>query len=109
MTDPQLIQRRRYAAEAMGRMSDQVQRLSATANYMGYDGLTEIYDQMQAGLEAFGAQSENADAAKVDAFLQATVVGTVDRIQELFPNADSLAAIDTMVLTVMPSLKRWRA
>ena len=77
------------------RMTEQVDRLSATANYMGYDALTAVYDEMLAGLAAFVAQPESVDAGTVETFLQATVVSGVKRIQELFPNAEPLSAIDT--------------
>ena len=37
-------------AETINTMSDQVSHLSATANYMGYDALTGIYDDLAESL-----------------------------------------------------------
>jgi len=84
--------------EAAGRMTDQVDRLAATANYMGYDALSTVYDDMLAALEAFTSRSEAAGAEDIDALLQSAIVSGIGRIQNLFPNAQSLAAIDATVL-----------
>jgi two-component system chemotaxis sensor kinase CheA len=85
--------------EAAADLTDQVDRLAATANYMGYDALSAVYDDMLAVLEAFSSRSESAGADDIDALLQSTVVSGVNRIQDLFPNAESMAAIDMTVLT----------
>jgi len=86
---------RKDAAGAVDRMSDQVQRLSATANYMGYDALTVVYEKMLSEVEAFALGADAAGASETEAFLQSSVVGGIDRIRELYPNADLLATIDT--------------
>ena len=39
--------------------------------------------------------AEGAGASETEAFLQSSLIGGIDRIRELFPNADMLAAIDT--------------
>jgi len=86
-------------AGAMVRMSDQVDRLSATANYMGYDALAVVYEKMLSEVDAFASGAEGAGASETEAFLQSSLIGGIDRIRELFPNADMLAAIDTTVPT----------
>ena len=90
------------AVQAADRMADQVDRLAATANYMGYDALSAVYDDMLAALAAFSSRSETAGAEEIDALLQSVVVSGVGRIQDLFPNAESLAAIDATVLAAAP-------
>ncbi|BBO79239.1 hypothetical protein DSCW_66560 [Desulfosarcina widdelii] len=82
-------------AGAMDLMSDQVQRLSATANYMGYDALTVVYEKMLSEVEVFASGAESAGSSETEAFLQSSLVGGIDRIRELFPNADMLGAVDT--------------
>ncbi len=86
-------------AQAAEQMADQVDRLAATANYMGYDALSAVYEEMLAALGALASGSEAAGAEAVDTFLQTAVVAGVARIQGLFPKAESLAAIDTTALT----------
>ncbi|MGD8701445.1 MAG: chemotaxis protein CheA [Desulfosarcina sp.] len=92
--------RQEAVPEAVTEMTDQVGKLSATANYMGYDQLTAVYADMLTGLEAFASLSPTDDADAIDTLLQATVVGGIARIQELFPDAEALAAIDLAVLSV---------
>ena len=89
-------------AQAADRMADQVDRLAATANYMGYDALSAVYDDMLAALEAFSSRSETAGAEEIDALLQSVVVSGVGRIQELFPNAESIKSIDTGIAVQVP-------
>jgi two-component system chemotaxis sensor kinase CheA len=89
-------------AQAAEEMTDQVNRLAATANYMGYDALSAVYDDMLAALETFSSRSEAAGANDIDDWLRSTVVPDVARIQDLFPNAESLAAIDTDFLAAAP-------
>jgi hypothetical protein len=90
------------AAELSAEMADQVERLATTANYMGYDALSAVYDDMLAALETFSSRSEAAGANDIDDWLRSTVVPDVARIQDLFPNAESLAAIDTDFLAAAP-------
>ncbi len=89
-------------AQAAGRMADQVGRLAATANYMGYDSLSAVYGDMMAALDGFSSRSETAGAQEIEALLQSVVGSGVGRIQDLFPNAESLAAIDATVVTGAP-------
>ena len=89
-------------AQAADRMADQVDRLAATAHYMGYDALSAVYDEMLAVLKAFSSRSEPAGEDDIDALLQSVAVSSVGRIQDLFPNAESLAAIDVTFLTATP-------
>ncbi|WP_319404593.1 Hpt domain-containing protein [uncultured Desulfosarcina sp.] len=89
--------------EAVGELTDQVDRLAATANYMGYDALSAVYDDMLAVLEAFASRTETAEADDIDALLQSAVVSGVNRIQDLFPHAESIAAIDLTVLAAAPA------
>uniref|UniRef100_UPI003565F2DC chemotaxis protein CheA n=1 Tax=Desulfosarcina sp. TaxID=2027861 RepID=UPI003565F2DC len=84
------------------RMADQVGRLAATANYMGYDALSAVYDDMLAAMEAFASRSEPAGSEEFDAWLQSVIVSGVGRIQDLFPHAESLAVIDATVVTAAP-------
>ncbi len=90
-------------AQAADRMVDQVGRLAATANYMGYDALCAMYDDMLSALAAFSSRSETAGAEEIDALLQTVVVSGVGHIQDLFPHAESLAAIDATVVTAAPT------
>ena len=92
------IARGEAVVESVGELTDQVDRLAATANYMGYDALSAVYEDMLAKLEAFSSRSETAGAEDIDALLQSAVVSGVNRIQDLFPNAESIAAIDMTVL-----------
>ena len=94
------VARKEDIAGAMARMSEQVERLSATANYMGYDALGAVYDEMQSEVDEFSSQAIEADSARIDQFLQSTVVGGVARIRELFPDTESLEAIETQKLTM---------
>ncbi len=89
-------------AQAADRMAGQVDRLAATANYMGYDALSAVYDDMLSALATFSSRSETAGADEIDALMQSVVVSGVGRIQDLFPNAESLAAIDAMGATAAP-------
>ncbi len=89
-------------AQAADRMADQMDRLAATAHYMGYDALSAVYDEMLAALEAFSSRSEPAGEDDIDELLQSVAVSGVGRIQDLFPNAESLAAIDVTFLTAAP-------
>ncbi|WP_319526279.1 Hpt domain-containing protein [uncultured Desulfosarcina sp.] len=84
-------------AGAMGRMSDQVERLSGTANYMGYTALVAVYDKMLSELEAFASGAKTAEPPEIEAFLKSSLVDGIGRIRELFPNADGLSTIDTSV------------
>ena len=90
-------------AGAMDRMSDQVERLSGTANYMGYTALVAVYDKMLSEVEAFASGAKTAEATETEAFLQSSLVDGIDRIRELFPNADGLATIDTSVPSSLSS------
>jgi two-component system chemotaxis sensor kinase CheA len=74
-------------AEAADDLADQMERLSATAKYMGYDALSAVYDDMLDAQSTFSSRSEAAGAEDIDAFLQSAVVAGVSRIQNLFPNA----------------------
>jgi two-component system chemotaxis sensor kinase CheA len=89
-------------AQAADRMADQVARLGATANYMGYDALAAVYDDMLAGLAAFASRLQTAGPEEVRAFLQSTVVSGIGRIRDLFPNAELPADIDATVLPAAP-------
>ena len=89
-------------SQAAGRMADQVGRLAATANYMGYDSLSAVYGDMMEALDGFSSRLETAGAQEIDALLQSVVGSGVGRIQDLFPNAESLATIDATVVTVAP-------
>ncbi len=89
-------------AHAAEEMTDQVDRLAGTANYMGYDALAAVYGDMLAALERFSSRSEAAGADDIEDLLQSTIVAGIARIQDLFPNADPLAAIDTDCLTEAP-------
>jgi two-component system chemotaxis sensor kinase CheA len=60
-------------AQAAEEMTDQVNRLAATANYMGYDALSAVYDDMLAALETFSSRSEAAGANDIDDWLRSTV------------------------------------
>ena len=82
------------AVEAAAEMADQMERLSTAGNYMGYDALTAVYADMLTELAALASRLETAGPGDIDTFLQATVVGGVGRIQELFPQAGSLMGID---------------
>ncbi|HSO21020.1 MAG TPA: chemotaxis protein CheA, partial [Desulfosarcina sp.] len=86
--------------QAAAEMVEQVDRLTATANYMGYDALAAVYGEMLDGLAAFAPEADSADAVRIDAFLQQRVAAGVDRIKALFPNAEALNAIDTAGLAV---------
>jgi len=89
-------------AQSADCLADQVDRLAATANYMGYDALSAVYDDMLAALETYSSRSETAGAEEIDALLQSVVVSGVGRIQALFPNAESLATIEATFLTSAP-------
>ncbi|MGD9310923.1 MAG: Hpt domain-containing protein, partial [Desulfosarcina sp.] len=91
--------RQEAVPEAVTEMTDQVGKLSATANYMGYDQLTAVYADMLTGLEAFASLSPTDDADAIDTLLQSTVFGGVQDIQALFPKAALLNAIDTSSVT----------
>jgi two-component system chemotaxis sensor kinase CheA len=54
-------------------------------------------------VEAFAPGAKAAGASETEAFLQSGVVGGIERIRELFPNADVLAAIDTTMPPVSPA------
>ena len=60
--------------QAAVEMADQVDRLAATANYMGYDALSAVYDDMRAAIETFSSRSEAARAVDIDELLQTAVV-----------------------------------
>jgi two-component system chemotaxis sensor kinase CheA len=84
--------------QAVEEMADQVDQLASTANYMGYDALAVVYEDMAAAIGAFASRSATAGSEDIDAFLQSAIAPGIGRIQELFPNDKSLAAIDTTVL-----------
>ncbi len=88
------LARNEDVAESTAKMTDTLDRLSATANYMGYDNLVEIYVAMQEDLETFASQLENVGDVEIDSFLQSTMADGLQRIQELFPNAQPLKEID---------------
>ena len=92
------IARKESVAEAVQEMGEQVDRLASTANYMGYDALSTHYDALHSGINTFSSQAASADETDIQAFLQTTVKAAIDRIQQLFPDAQSLAAMDTTML-----------
>ena len=92
------IARKESVAEAVQEMGEQVDRLASTANYMGYDALSTHYEALHSGISAFSSQAPSANNADIQAFLQTTVKAAIDKIQQLFPDAKSLAAIDTTML-----------
>ena len=100
------VARQEDIAAAMTQMGDQVERLAATANYMGYDALGSVYDDMLSGVNGFASQAAEADSDGIDQFLQSTLVGGLARIRELFPNAELLEAIATEELTVIAEDKQ---
>jgi two-component system chemotaxis sensor kinase CheA len=55
-------------AQAVEEMTDQVDRLAATANYMGYDALSAVYDDDAGGVGTFSSRSEAAGADDIDDF-----------------------------------------
>ena len=77
-----------------------VSRLRSAANYMGYDALGSVYDEMLSEVDGFASQAVDAEAVQIDQFLQTTLVGGMARIRELFPNAELLESIETEELTV---------
>ena len=92
------IARKESVAEAVQEMREQVDRLASTANYMGYDALSTHYDALHSGINDFSSQAESAGDADIQMFLQTTVKAAIDKIQRLFPDAQSLAAMDTTML-----------
>ena len=95
------IARQDGAREAVQEMLDQVERLTSTANYMGYDALLTHYETLQTGISAFVSQSATASKAEIDVFLQSTIGSAIECIQQCFPEAQSLAALDTTVLDLV--------
>ena len=79
-------------------MADQVDRLASTANYMGYDALATHYDTLQSGITAFSSKCRSAGELEIKEFLQTTIGTSIESIRNLFPEAQSLAAIDTTML-----------
>jgi two-component system chemotaxis sensor kinase CheA len=69
---------------------------------MGYDSLAAEYDKLQTAISEFSSRSAAAGEKEIEAFLQTTIASAVSRIQELFPNAKSLSAIDTTILSPTP-------
>jgi two-component system chemotaxis sensor kinase CheA len=86
---------------AAGEIAEAVERLLATANYMGYDALSTVYEDMLAEIGSFSSRSETADAQARESFLQSVVVSGVERIRSLFPNAGSLARIDMSAISAV--------
>jgi two-component system chemotaxis sensor kinase CheA len=68
---------------------------------MGYDALSTHYDALHSAISAFSPQATSANNADIQAFLQTTVGGAIDKIQQLFPDAQSLATIDTTELNLV--------
>ena len=58
-----------FNADEVFEMAEQVDRLAATANYMGYDALSAIYDDLLSALQVFSSRSETAGAEEIDALL----------------------------------------
>ena len=94
------IARKESVADAVDEMADQVDRLKSTANYMGYDALSEQYATLHADISAFSSQSSSAGEKEIKTFLQTTIGSAIDRIQQLFPDAKSLSALDTSMLNL---------
>jgi len=94
------VARREDIADAVTQLGEQVERLSSTANYMGYDALASVYDDMLSDVTGFASHAAAAEPAQIDQFLQSTLVGGLARIRELFPNAEPLETIDTHGLSV---------
>ena len=67
-------------------LNDLVSRLSASANYMGYDGLVAVYDDLAGALPSTDSPA-------------AVVATTVERIRQLFPSVTELAGLDTSGLS----------
>ncbi|BBO79876.1 hypothetical protein DSCO28_04420 [Desulfosarcina ovata subsp. sediminis] len=84
-------------AETKAALRDQVERLASTANYMGYDALNAVYADLGLTVERCDpALPGNANAGDGSS-LGSSVAGTIERIRQLFPKADALAAVDTRV------------
>ncbi|BBO87182.1 chemotaxis protein CheA [Desulfosarcina ovata] len=81
--------------ETKAALRDQVERLASTANYMGYDALNAVYADLRLAVErCVPALPGNANTG--DGFSLATsVTESIERIRQLFPKADALAAVDT--------------
>ena len=92
------IARREGLDNAIEMIADQIERLSGTANYMGYDELSAVYDDLQASIGAFASQSSTADDDEIDAFLKTSIISGISRIQKLFPKSEALAAVDILGL-----------
>jgi len=75
-----------------------VDRLASTANYMGYNALSTHYETLQSGITTFSSHCVSADDSEIKTFLQSTIGSTISRIKQLFPDAQSIAAIDTTLL-----------
>jgi two-component system chemotaxis sensor kinase CheA len=97
------IARREGVSEAAEEMGTQVERLAATANYMGYDALSEAYGGLQTAIEAFISRSVSVDGEEIEAFLQKSIVTGIGCIKDLFPGNETMAAIDTSVLDMVPA------
>jgi two-component system chemotaxis sensor kinase CheA len=91
------IARNENLSGAAAAMSDQVEKLASTANYMGYEALAEVYDRMQAAIAAFQSGIETAGPEAIESFLVSGIVSHIDRIRGLFPDAEALRRIDTAI------------
>ncbi len=79
---------------AVGKLADQVDRMSATANYMGFDAINRIYDDLTAALSPLCDPAGNPDADAAASFVESHLVPSVRRIQALFPEFQTLADMD---------------
>ena len=96
------VARQEGVPDAVAEMADQVDRLSSTANYMGYDALSAEYDKLHTAISEFSSRSATAGEKEIETFLQTTIGSAIEQIQNLFPNAKSLSAIDTSMLSPAP-------
>ena len=77
-----LVELVRSAGDDVTALDSLVGQLSTSANYMGYDGLVAVYDDLAGELSATDAPA-------------AAVATAVERIRQLFPTVEALGAIDT--------------
>ncbi len=96
------IARGEDVAKAAEELADQVDRLAATANYMGYDGLAEVYDDLQEAIGSFSFDLENVTDEMIDAFIHNTIIDGLVRIQSLFPQS-SVDDIDPLPILEKPT------
>jgi two-component system chemotaxis sensor kinase CheA len=97
------LARKEAGPEAVDEMAGQVERLAATANYMGYDALSVIYEDLQAAITKFSSRSAYAGATEIEAFIQTSIVSGIDRIKELFPDVKPLPGTDTQERIAAPA------